>query len=44
MPYSSFTIPQIEEKFNITFQQGEIFSNIKPIQLSERLKNSIETF
>lgn len=42
MPYSSFTVSQVEEKFNITFQQGEIFGDIEPVKISERLKNSLE--
>lgn len=42
MPYSSFTVAQIEENFNITFQQGEIFGDIEPIKISDRLKNALE--
>lgn len=42
MPYSSFTVAEVEEKFHVNFQQGKIFDEIAPITLSERLLYSLE--
>mgnify|MGYP003373623310 FL=1 len=42
MPYSSFTVSQVEETFNVSFQQGKIFDVIEKISISERLNYSLQ--
>lgn len=41
MPYKSFTIHELEEKCNIVFKKEKLFQNIKPIQISQRLKEAL---
>jgi hypothetical protein len=43
MPYSSFTIVEVESKFNLNLQTGKFLPNIEPIDPSEMLEQFLNT-
>jgi hypothetical protein len=42
MPYSSFTIEEVESKFNLNLQTGSFFPNIEPIAPSAMLEQFLK--
>ncbi len=43
MPYSQFTLAQVEKQFNLTQIRQRLFHEVEPIPISDWLKNTLES-